>query len=260
MNQQPDKFFRDKLEGYQRPAPDAAWDKIISAERKKKHAALWLRIAASILPLMVAGYIMWSIERTLDSAPLARNNNNDKPVVQESSTASVDSGKTKDVSPAHLNNVPPSAEPTKTSESVLTNRIEKTFPKSNGRPSVNKNVKIKETLNEIRKEEVAQSIPRIENSPIASMSNEVGAADFNTKERETMTLVYTTSDVSQYLDKNIDDDATSNAKKPSTLKKLLMKANDLSAQDPFGELRQKKNEILALNFKGLGNVDKTRKQ
>ena len=33
--------------------------------------------------------------------------------------------------------------------------------------------------------------------------------------------------------------------------KLLKKANDLkNNHDPMGELRQKKNEILALNFKG----------
>jgi hypothetical protein len=45
-------------------------------------------------------------------------------------------------------------------------------------------------------------------------------------------------------------EATPELKKPSTLKKLLDKAYDLKHnQDAFGELRQKKNEILALNFK-----------
>jgi hypothetical protein len=45
-------------------------------------------------------------------------------------------------------------------------------------------------------------------------------------------------------------DATPEDKKPSTFKKLLSRAYDLkNNQDPIGELRQKKNEILALNFK-----------
>jgi hypothetical protein len=69
-------------------------------------------------------------------------------------------------------------------------------------------------------------------------------------EHEKITLVYTAKDVEEYLDKKSLAEATSDSKKSSTLKKLLKKANDLTNnQDPFGELRQKKNEILALNFK-----------
>jgi hypothetical protein len=52
------------------------------------------------------------------------------------------------------------------------------------------------------------------------------------------------------LDKKALAQATSEEKKSSTFKKLLKKANDLkSNQDPFGDLREKKNEILALNFR-----------
>jgi hypothetical protein len=72
----------------------------------------------------------------------------------------------------------------------------------------------------------------------------------NEQETQNITLVYSAKEVDDYLDKNALAQATSKDKKPSTLKKLLQKANDLkNNQDPFGELRQKKNEILALNFK-----------
>jgi hypothetical protein len=55
--------------------------------------------------------------------------------------------------------------------------------------------------------------------------------------------------VNDYKEKS-GNDATPEDKKPSTLKKLLRKANELTNnQDPLGDLRQKKNEILALNFK-----------
>ena len=81
--------------------------------------------------------------------------------------------------------------------------------------------------------------PRVEETPIKT---EV--------QPKNITLVYTAKDVEEYLDKKALAEATSDHKKSSTFKKLLKKANDLTSnQDPFGELRQKKNEILALNFK-----------
>jgi hypothetical protein len=69
-------------------------------------------------------------------------------------------------------------------------------------------------------------------------------------EEQPITLVFTADEADGYLDKKALTEATSDDKKPSTLKKLLKKAHDLkNNQDPLGELRQKKNEILALNFK-----------
>lgn len=260
MNQQPDKFFRDKLDNYQRPAPASAWDKIISAERKKKHRAVWLRVAASILPLILAGYILWPIEQPRDSTPLASENNNDKEVIKESTPkVVVDSIKAKQVSPAPQASAPQLAQRTKQSEKSVTHN-RKNIPVSNNDKARANEAARSEALPETYEEEAVQSIPVKEDLSVNSVVTEVAGVDTGKKERATITLVYTASDVSQYLDKNNEDDATSSSKKPSALKKLLMKANDLSAQDPFGELRQKKNEILALNFKGKGNVDKTSKQ
>ena len=70
------------------------------------------------------------------------------------------------------------------------------------------------------------------------------------KNKSTMTLTFTAEETNKYLDKNALAEATQEDKKSSTFKKLLKKANDLkSNQDPFGDLREMKNEILALNFK-----------
>lgn len=68
---------------------------------------------------------------------------------------------------------------------------------------------------------------------------------------ETVTIVLTADQTREYLtSKNSTTQATSIEKKSSTFRKLLKKAADLKVnQDPFGELRQKKNEILALNFR-----------
>jgi len=63
-------------------------------------------------------------------------------------------------------------------------------------------------------------------------------------------ITITAAESEKYLDKVALAEATSEEKKPSTFQKLLKKADDLkNNQDPFGELRQRKNEILALNFK-----------
>jgi hypothetical protein len=52
------------------------------------------------------------------------------------------------------------------------------------------------------------------------------------------------------LNKNSLAEATPAEKKPSTFKRVLNKALELKHnQDPIGDLREKKNEILALNFK-----------
>ncbi len=53
----------------------------------------------------------------------------------------------------------------------------------------------------------------------------------------------------KYLTKRTVSKATSQDDRSSGIKKLLDKANDLkNNQDPFGDLRHMKDEILALNF------------
>jgi len=71
-----------------------------------------------------------------------------------------------------------------------------------------------------------------------------------------MKIVITADESSKYLkkdfsaEKNVLAQATSEEKKTSTFKKLLEKAEDLATnQDPLGDVRQMKDEILALNFK-----------
>ncbi len=64
MNQQPDKLFREKLEGYQKPAPASAWEKIAAAQSKKNDKWLWLKIAASIAFVAVIGYMSWPEPKT----------------------------------------------------------------------------------------------------------------------------------------------------------------------------------------------------
>ena len=59
MNQQPDELFRQKMEGFQKPAPATAWEKIAAAQNKRSNKGLWLKLAASLLLLALVIYTRW---------------------------------------------------------------------------------------------------------------------------------------------------------------------------------------------------------
>jgi ABC-type nickel/cobalt efflux system permease component RcnA len=79
MNQQPDKLFREKLEGFHKPAPTAAWNKIDAGLRKKNNKTIWLRVAASVLLVAVAAFLIWTTQRTpAERIAIDTNQNNKK--------------------------------------------------------------------------------------------------------------------------------------------------------------------------------------
>jgi hypothetical protein len=238
MNQQPDKLFREKLESFGKPAPVSAWSRVDAELNKKKDNGLWLKIAASLLVLAVAAVFLWtsrSAEQTTNR--VAKNPvKTQKPVLK------------KEQAPE---------------QSVIT------LPEKEEQPtaSVKKEVapmkkKMKEAeplpvLETTSQEMVAEVVieqeeknEMTENS-IVPAEEETVIAQNVTEEASGITLVYSAEEVNaKYLDKKSLAQATSGEKKPSTLRKLFDKAYDLKHnQDPLGDLRQKKNEILALNFR-----------
>lgn len=241
MNQQPDKFFRDKLDRYQRPAPAGAWNKIEAGLAKKNNKPVrWLAIAASLLLLAVATFLFWPQKKnTRQPAPLAKQQENVAPPatteknIQPERNPAVAEQKTVD-EPKHT--VPHKPTPKKTG------RIKPEAPAANvtvaGAETEERMVPVTGKPSEIQKPSTEQPVV----ASTASSTEQPG--DKN------ITLVFSAAASEAYLDKKSLAEATSSGKKSSTLKKLLKKAEDLKTnQDPFGELRQKKNEILALNFK-----------
>ena len=242
MNQQPDKLFREKLDGYQKPAPASAWEKIAAAQSKKNDKWLWLKIAASIAFVAVIGYMSWPEPKTEN-------------ISQESSTKPAEEKTSEQVPPISEKIADVKTETTKLSvnsdkESAQISKRKNSVKKMPPPKDDVKNQNVAETT----KEEILPLQSETEND-IASVETitqpQIETASVATEtEPQKITLVYTAKDVEEYLDKKSLAEATSDSKKSSTLKKLLKKANDLTNnQDPFGELRQKKNEILALNFK-----------
>jgi len=240
MNQQPDKLFREKLEGYQKPAPASAWEKIAAAQAKKNTKGPWLKIAASLSLLAVAGYVLWSVNSSSNTQQNTITNAEKEPV-----TASVPQDNS--------------------SKKELAENNSDLLPLAKSQPAVKRKSPNKKGIKSEQTQKVAiieetnvndqslQSTNSLASETEPTPNQETSIEESQVTEKpvvQTVTMVFTAEDVDGYLDKKALAEATSEEKKSSTLKKLLKKANDLTNnQDPFGELRQKKNEILALNFR-----------
>ncbi len=244
MNQQqPDNFFRDKLHNYQRPVPQGAWHKIESAlEKKTERKFVWWKVAAVFFLVAGAAYLLWFNKTTSNEQHLAiKETQSVKPQEKVESPKSPDIIKQK---------------PEISSETPVSAKVETDKPKTI-RPTETKMV----TPVQVKKESQESSI-EIENATKVTAENPVAhesdAATVSPTvepskavgEDSNLTLTFSSEETNRYLNKNTLAEATSAEKKPSSLKKFLQKANDLkSNQDPFGDLRERKNEILALNFK-----------
>jgi len=236
--EQPDKIFRKKLEQYQRPAPASAWDKIDANLNKKSNKGLWLKIAASLLLLALAGgYWLWP---TPKPSRLAVEKNNTDSIIK---------------TPVKKKNT--QADETVIMPAPVAKQIKRNFHKHT---PIIKNESIEHHQEEIISEtpsknqsheellitqhDVINHKDSINTSVVSTHTAEVAAVENST------TLIYTADDVNKYLTRNVEPQATTEVQKQSTFKKLLNKAYGLkNNQDPLGGLRQKKNEILALNFK-----------
>ncbi|MBT1697961.1 hypothetical protein KK083_13795 [Fulvivirgaceae bacterium PWU4] len=239
MNQQPDRLFREKLENFQKAAPAHAWSRVEAGLTKKNNRTLWLKVAASLL-LLVAAALLLLLWPQKNTAPMLTQKNTGNAAVEKIKTPEKN-----EAAPA-----PSTAAPEKkaTSETPVTTnkRSVKPHTKKEQAVSPSPEVATPELIAEVQ-EEITEIIPEEVTTAVTAPTAETSAAAADAG----VTLVYTAEEVNKkYLDKKSLAEATPADKKPSTLRKLLDKAYDLKHnQDPFGDLRQKKNEILALNFK-----------
>ena len=238
MKQQPDNFFREKLEGFQKPAPTGAWDRIESRlEKKNNVSGLWWKIAASLLLLGTISYWLLPETDTLKVQPLS----------QSETGSSVPEAQTKRPT---TQEVP--LQKSKDMDSFSDNKVserEKTFNQKHKTAKIKITPTLENesiTLNEYKEKTDLNNAIQQEEFVISPMAD----TDDPIVKKETITLKFSAEETNSYLNKNTLAQATSEEKKSSTFKKLLKKANDLkSNQDPFGDLRERKNEILALSFK-----------
>ena len=268
MKQQPDKIFHKKLEHYSRPAPELAWDRIESGLNKKRFVYWKLAAAASVVLLLGVGYILMRNETvTTVETQVAKQEVTPKHEEENSKSdlpGTITKEEEKEAQLAQVESSKPLQEVKDDVPHSARKRVRENSSKSkeNDFTEIEPNVKdeaiptaIKNPSNESHIANTPTITDNSSNPEEPQMTNhqQVYAA----ASKESIVLVLTSSDTKEYLIKNDDDDATSDSKKSSTLKRMLKKASELKTnQDPFGDLRQMKNEILALNFKS----DKQREQ
>jgi hypothetical protein len=257
MEQQPDKLFQEKLAGYSRPAPIMAWDKIEKKLDKKNNKVIWLRIAAAIVLLMVSIPVVYTLIEE-PSTQLATDKT--KPAI-----------KSKDVAPSAPEAVDRAAV---TTSDVKASDMQ--AQRSEKNDSANKNDVVADDHESIANidtdtdgeiEDVTDAPSSVEEvdtvvmiAQVEQQTPPIAPKENSVVPNRGVTLVISAEETTSYLEKDENlsaSEATTKGKKTSTLQKLLRKASDLKTnQDPFGELRQMKNEILAGNFKS----DKKRSQ
>ena len=239
-NQQPDNFFREKLADYHKPAPVGAWDKIALSLKKSETKFAWWKVAASLLLLSAMSYVLW----------LQTSNSNTQPISETKTEIELPSAKS--IAP-EIDSSVKSLNP----EGVQTEQASPAMPATD-KKSLHKGASKPRRVHRKNSSEVAVIVPSsseenvqaIETPTPETVSDQVVSPVQAIKKSSSITITITAEESEKYLDKNAIAEATSKERKSSTFKKLLKKADELTSnQDPFGDLRGKKNEILALEFK-----------
>lgn len=236
MKQQPDHLFHNKLENFQlKPSADA-WNRIEAGLDKKSNKALWLKIAAGLLLLSIASVLIWKIQPA------------ETDVLVETTP------EIKSTTPERLQPTQPEETPVAAIDQNKKVEQEKTEKKTN------RNIPVYKKQSASSDQQLAVVEPTPEEIPVDVVQPEtetlIAEAETNTveaTETQNSTAVYivmTANEVNQkYLLPQPEDEATSEGKKSSRMQKLMGVAMNIADGDgPMGDLRQKKDELFALNF------------
>lgn len=222
MTSQPDKLFRDKLENFQQPAPTGAWDKI-EQKLEKPYKIVWLRVAAGIILLSVAAILLWPANKT---EHVFTETKGKTPVKNNEAIQKQQPEKNNKATPEleHIS-------PVRTTQTAVVQKTTKQTP-------VNK-------VQEEKKDSVSILLP-VPQTP--ELIAEVVKPEV--KQIASNTIVYRADEVnSKFLKKKLSPEATPATEEASGIQKLIGLAYTAKNSDTgLGNLRQKKDEILALNF------------
>lgn len=245
MKQQPDKLFRDKLSQFSKTAPESAWSRIESSAQARPFPYYKVAAAASLVLLGIAWYALKPANVANDNLALDAVNSstptelpeakNTNPIAEPEASTMITSATTKKDTITSIAKVP--QRPTLKSETT-TALVEIESKQEVITPS---EINIDIESGELKIVE--------ESAAFAEITPAEDVTELMT-DRNNVVIVLSAAETEEYLVKNSDPDATSGKKTTSTLKKVWSRAKDLkSNQSPFGDLRQMKDELLALNFK-----------
>lgn len=225
MTSQPDQFFREKLENFQRPAPAGAWDRVEKNLSRPSAKIIWLRAAAGIALLATAAMLVWPSGKSTE--PVAARTEKNQPTVIPSDTI-----KTHLANQEHVTAVP--AKETNT-QLQKTNPIHISSPVANVEKSSQPSVTIPNDSIHVITSQPQELIAEVATPNVSQPSN---------------TIVYTANEVqAKFLKKKLSPEATPENKDASGIQKLIGLA--YAAKNSAGgiaDLRQKKDDLFALNF------------
>jgi hypothetical protein len=231
MKPQPDNLFHSKLKEFKQVPPPMVWENIEHGLNEKSKRFYYSKIAAAVLFIMISvGIVLTKIQSGENPQPIASNLPDKKLAVESPDIAQIESKE-------HATDLALTAPPKK--KSTKTAQKKKASDRASESGSMPISAKALPELVSLERDSAAAHIlpqrePNLAYKP----------------ESTSVTIVITAEQTKEYLKESATSEATPGLEKTSTLKKLLKKASDLSTnQDPFGELRQKKNELLALSFR-----------
>jgi hypothetical protein len=226
MTSQPDKLFRESLENLQKNPSAAAWDRIEDELDSSSKKGMWYKIAASIALVAVATFILWP-SNTFNSEELSHN------------ISSIDQSGSNTHSPEQQK------ENTK-----IENQVPITAAQQH-RTSKKKSITKSDIQNQIAKITEQELIVNESLVAVTTTTPIDKSDEAITQAEPSVTLVYTANEMNtRFLKKNITPEATSDITKSSTIQKLIDVAYTIkNSEGSLGDLRLKKDEILALNFR-----------
>jgi hypothetical protein len=221
MTSQPDKLFRDKLENFQQPAPLGAWDRIESKLSRPAYKLVWVRVAAGVALLTAAAILLWPAE---------------KPEQQLVKTNEQNSIKSNDTLQKQME---------EKEEKILT-------PKKPVAPlQALQTETVRKSKNQLPVEKSEKPVQDSVVIPVVQESTTLLAEVVPSLEKdESKKIVYTADEVNaRFLKKKLPPQATPDPKEASGIQRLIGLAYDAkNSEAPLGDLRQKKDDLLALNF------------
>mgnify|MGYP000651519786 CR=1 FL=1 len=235
MNQQPDKLFHEKLHGYSQPVSSGTWNRISEIACRKTGPNFRIRIAATVLLLVTSGIFFYPALRKKAADPLSGNKG--FPENQKRAEVKSHSANNAQVDPPvdRMHHVMEDAARlpvvTQANDGTRADRV-----------PVNDQENAVSIINLPDDHDMENSSSLVFTQPPLKE---------HTSKAKNIKIVFTIEEVNEkYFGKIKDAEATPVAKETSGIKKLLDKAYELkNNQDLLGDLRQRKNEILAVNFK-----------
>lgn len=242
MKQQPDNLFRERFEQHSLQAPETAWSRIEQTLPVQQHNFFYLKIAAAIILLIISiALLLPSTASTTQQLTLKENTPFvEKPVIKQKAFPVDTAGITRSHDTPAIQNIVKD-------EPVLIKQNREAIPVDFiiSQPLAST---IETTVAQVKESSVQPTLVEETTTLNPNESFPTTVEVIPLKEKSSTIIVASAEVNEKYLRPILEEEATNTDVSTSSFRKLLDKAADLKNNDTgFGELRDKKNELLALN-------------